>query len=124
MTTNLTLQLQFWSPRMLCVLLAMFLSIFALDVFGESQGFWETSIALLMHLTPSGVVLILLAIAWRWPLVGAVAFPTLGLLYIATFWGRFHWSAYAAISGPLILIGVLFLVDWVRRISAQSIRVE
>ena len=54
----------FWMPRTLCALFAIFVSIFALDVFGE--GFWDTIVALLMHLVPTGIILIALAIAWRW----------------------------------------------------------
>ncbi len=102
----------FWTPRVLCILFAIFLSIFAADVFGEGRGFWETVLALLMHLIPSGMVLIVLAISWRWEWVGAVVFLALGVLYLIFAWTRqFHWSAYVAISGPLFLIGILFRVD-------------
>ncbi len=27
-----------------------------------------------------------------------------------------HWSAYVLISGPLFLVGAMFLIDWVYRI--------
>lgn len=102
----------FWSPRILCILFALSLCIFAADVFGDGRGFWETVLALLMHLIPSAIVLIVLAIAWRWEWVGAVVFLALGALYLIFTWGQFHWSAYVAISGPLFLIGILFLVNW------------
>jgi hypothetical protein len=36
----------FWSPRVLGILIAIFISLFALDVFGEGYSFWETIIAL------------------------------------------------------------------------------
>ncbi|MFZ0631899.1 MAG: hypothetical protein WA399_21155 [Acidobacteriaceae bacterium] len=36
-------------------------------------------------------------------------------IYLIFEWGRFAWTAYAFISGPLILIGALFLLDWLRR---------
>ncbi len=35
-------QFLFWSPRVLTILFALFLSLFALDVFGEGYGFWAT----------------------------------------------------------------------------------
>ena len=35
-------QLLFWTPRILGILFALFLSMFALDVFGEGYGFWGT----------------------------------------------------------------------------------
>ncbi len=107
--------LLYWSPRVLCFLFAAFLSIFALDVFTEGQSFWQTVIALLMHLVPSFLVLIVLAISWRWEWVGAVVLAALGVLYIVMFWGRFPVSVYVAIAGPLFLIAGLFLVNWVMR---------
>ncbi len=102
----------FWTPRVLCLLFAGFISLFALDVLGGGHGFWETVLALLMHLVPTALVLILLAVSWRWEWIGGVAFPALGLLYLINFWGKFHWSAYALIAGPMFLVGALFLVNW------------
>jgi hypothetical protein len=111
----------FWTPRLLGLLFAAFISLFAMDVFGESRGFWQTALALVMHLIPTGILLLLLAVSWRWDWVGGVVFPALGLLYIAMFWGRFHWSSYAVIAGPLILIGTLFFVSWRGRKNIQPL---
>jgi hypothetical protein len=108
-------RLLFWTPRVLCILFAGFVSLFALDVFGEGYGFWETILALLIHLVPTYVVLILLAIAWRWEWVGAILFGALGVWYILMTRGRFPWTTYLMMSGPLFLIGVLFLLNWVYR---------
>jgi hypothetical protein len=106
-----------WTPRVLCLLFAGFLTLFALDVFGEGHGFWETTLALFMHLIPTWIVLIVLAICWRWEWVGAMLFAALGGYYLISTWGRMHWSAYVVISGPLFLVGALFLVDWLYRRS-------
>jgi len=105
----------FWTPRALCVLFAPFLSIFALDVFDEGFGFWKTIVALFMHLIPTWIVLAVLAISWRWGLMGTLLCSALGAFYVIYFWGRFHWSAYVLISGPLFLISALFLIDWLSR---------
>lgn len=104
-------RLLFWTPRILCILFAAFVSIFALDVFGEGYSFWETIVALAMHMIPTAVVLIALAIAWRWEWVGGLLFIALGAVYILIF-PQGHWSAHLFISGPLFLVGILFLVDW------------
>jgi hypothetical protein len=104
--------LLFWVPRILTLLFAIFLSLFALDVFNEGYGFWKTLLALFMHLIPTWLVLGALAVSWRWEWVGAVLFTSLGLWYIIMAWGRFHISAYLVISGPLFLLGALFLLDW------------
>jgi len=109
-----------WTPRILCLLFAVFLSLFALDVFGQGYEFWETVLALLMHLIPTGIVLVVLAVSWRWERIGAILFMALGIWYLLTAWGRFHWSAYVVISGPLLLVGVLFLASWLNRTRIQS----
>jgi len=101
-----------WTPRILCLLFASFVSLFALDVFEESRGFWNTALALLIHLIPTGLLLLILALSWRWEMVGGLLFPALGVFYIVAFWGRFHWSVYAIISGSLFLVGGLFLLSW------------
>ena len=102
----------FWSPRVLCILFAMFLSLFALDVFNEGYGFGETIFALLMHLVPVYIVVIILILAWRREWIGAILFIALALFYLVMSWERVHWSAYWGISGPLVLLGVLFMFNW------------
>jgi len=113
-------RLLFWAPRILCILFAVFVSLFAFDVFEEGHGFWGTMLALLMHLIPTFVILIVLAISWRWEWVGGILFIALGVLYLVMSWGRFHWSAYLVISGPLFLVGVLFLINWLYRAQLRT----
>lgn len=110
-----TKRLLHWTPRILGLLFAIFLSLFALDVFDEGYGSWETVVALFMHLVPTFIVLIVLAIAWRWEWVGAVLFCGLAVFYVLWTWGRFPFGTYLAISGPLLLVGILFLLNWRRR---------
>jgi hypothetical protein len=112
MTTPLK-RFLFWTPRLLCLLFAAFISIFALDVFEGHHGFMETAVALAMHLIPTAALLLVLALSWRWEWVGAAIFPALGIFYLVAFAGRFHWSAYAFIAGPLFLLGTLFLINWI-----------
>ena len=101
-----------WTPRILGLLFAAFLSVFALDVFGEGYTFWQTILALTMHLIPTAVVLGALAISWRWGWAGGLVFLALGAWYLVMTWPRFHWSAYVVIAGPLFLLGLLFEIDW------------
>jgi hypothetical protein len=93
------------------LLFAIFISLFALDVFMEGYSFWETIWALLMHLIPTAIFLLALAIAWRWEWIGGVLFILLGILYIVLFWEPDGWEVYLIISGPLFLLGTLFLLD-------------
>ena len=108
-------RLLFWTPRILCILFAVFVSLFALDVFNEDYSFWETILALLIHLIPTYIILIVLAVSWRWEWVGAILFSALGLLYMLMSWGQFNLSVYLMMSGPLFLIGILFLLNWLYR---------
>ena len=101
----------FWSPRILGILIAVFVSLFALDVFGEGYSTVETIVALAMHLIPTFVILVVLGIAWRWEWIGGFLFVTLGVLYITLFWEPSNLPAYLVISGPLFLAGILFLLD-------------
>ncbi len=113
-------RLVYWMPRVLGILLAVFLSIFALDVFGAGYSFCETIAALVMHLLPTGIVLAVLAIAWRWEWVGAVLFVALGAGYLALTWGRFEWPGFLLVVGPLFLVGLLFLVNWFYRAQLRA----
>ena len=114
-------RLLFWAPRMLCILFAVFVSVFAFDVFDEGDGFWETVIAFLMHLIPTtGVILVVLVLSWRWEWIGGVLFIALGVLYLFWSWGRFDWIAYLAISGPMFSVGVLFLINWIFRAEIRA----
>lgn len=103
----------YWTPRILCMVFAAFTSLFALDVFREGAGFWETALALFMHLLPSTILLIvILIVTWKREWIGAVLFNALAVFYIGFFWGRFPWFTYVLISGPLFLVGILFLLNW------------
>lgn len=75
---NATLQRSlYWVPRLICIAFALFLSLFALDVFNEHYGFGRTILALSVHLIPVYIVAAVLIVAWRWEWVGAAAFTAL-----------------------------------------------
>ncbi|MGL2964422.1 DUF7670 domain-containing protein [Flavobacterium sp. RSB2_4_14] len=101
-----------WLARVLSICFALFVSIFALDVFEENLEFWDKALAFLVHLTPTYLVLLVLFIAWYKELLGAIIYSILGILYIIIAWGRFDWTAYLFISGPLFCIGTLFFISW------------
>jgi hypothetical protein len=106
-------RLLFWAPRLLTVAYAIFLSLFALDVFNEKLSVGKLLLALLIHLTPVAIILLVLAFAWRWEWVGTVIFAGLGIFY----WVRAvrHPNWVVLISGPLFLLAALFLVSWMQR---------
>ena len=103
----------YWSPRVLTILVALFLSLFALDVFEEGRGIGETIIALLIHLVPTWIVLAVLLLAWRWEWLGTLLYVAAGMLYLVKNLNHPDWIL--VISGPLFLVGVLFLLGWLLR---------
>ncbi len=113
-------RLLIWTPRVLCLLFAAFISLFAADVFGEGYGFWQTILALLIHLIPTWILLAVLVLSWRREWTSGILFNVLGALYLVMFWGRFHWSAYLCISGPLFLVGTLFTLNWLYRSELRT----
>jgi hypothetical protein len=105
----------FWTPRVLGLLFAGFVSLFALDVFAGPEGAARKLAAFAVHLVPTAMVVAALLVAWRWEGIGALLFLGLGVYYLATSWGHLGWDACLAIGGPLLVTGALFLLSWLRR---------
>jgi cell division protein FtsW (lipid II flippase) len=98
----------YWLPRILSILFIGFISLFALDVFGQPQWF----LALLIHLIPSYVLIAVTIIAWKHDLIGALGFFCLALLYVWMVGLNRHWSWYVGISVPAALVGFFYLLSW------------
>ena len=113
-------RLLFWTPRVLGIAFALFISIFAMDVFTAHYSLPQLLVALGMHLIPTALIVVALAVAWRWEWVGAVLFFGLGVAYIVTVRGRAQWDWYLFIAGPLFLVGLLFLLNWRHRAELRQ----
>lgn len=113
-------RLIYWTPRILCILFAAFLSIFALDAFDTPGGLPQVILAFATHMIPTALVLIGLAIVWRHEWIGTIIFPLLAVVHFAMMGGRLHWSAYVVIEGPLLFMGVLFLLSWRNRTALKA----
>ena len=107
----------YWAPRISSILLILFLSMFALDIFDMGLGFWGTIVGLFIHLIPSFVLIILLVVAWKYELVGGIAFISAGILYIILLlmkpqldWYMLSWSL--TIAGPAFIVGILWILNW------------
>ena len=100
-----------WAPRIAGILVAGFLGLFALDAF-EGQSLLLGLAAFAIHLIPSLLVLAAVAAAWKFEWVGGVAFLGLALAYAIMVRWRLDWIA--VISGPLAIVGLLFLIAWHR----------
>jgi hypothetical protein len=114
----------FWAPRILSIIFILFLMIFSLDVFAENLSFWEIALGLFMHNIPALILLVLVIVSWKHELVGAITFISAGILYIlwtfiSVIMGGFDWrialSWSLTIAGPAILVGILFLLNWISK---------
>lgn len=114
----------YWTPRLLSILFICFLTLFSLDMFESGMSAGEVMLGLLMHNIPSIIMIVLLIIAWRKEIVGAISYFNVGILYIGfvTFSvvnSGLQWylaiTFSITIAGPAFIIGVLFLINWKKR---------
>ena len=106
-----------WTPRVLGILIVLFVSAFALDAFSDSQPFGKALVDFGVHLVPALILVGIVLLAWRWPWVGAAAFTTLAVVYALNS-PRLDWSLL--IAGPLLVVGLLFLWSWRQVGGAQK----
>jgi hypothetical protein len=99
----------FWAPRLLGIAFAAFLGLFALDAFEVGKPLGRAIMDFVVHLLPAFVVLGVLALAWRDARIGALAFLMLAAAYAV--WVGFRLDWMIAISGPLLLVAVLFMLS-------------
>lgn len=110
---NIDNKILYWSPRILAILFVAFLCLFSFDGFTEFNG-WETILGILAHLAIPIIVLLATIIAWKRDLVGSIAFLVFAVYYIYMVGLDHHWSWYISISGPALLVSILFFINWFR----------
>ncbi|MDP2792436.1 MAG: hypothetical protein Q8O15_11850 [Rectinemataceae bacterium] len=100
-------------PRIAGIGLILFVGLFSLDVFDTQESLWAQLGGFIIHLLPSLILTLVLFVAWKFELIGAITYMGIALFYYVLTGGREHWSAYAVLSGSLFLVGILFLVSWI-----------
>jgi len=91
----------YWLPRILSILFIAFISMFALDVFGEPNWFP----ALLIHLIPSFILVAITIFAWKNERLGGFAFIGAGILLM--FFTHFE---AIILYVPIFAIAALYLI--------------
>lgn len=97
--------------------------MFSLDVFEPGLSAKEIAIGLFMHNIPALILLIVIIISWKHEIVGGIVFILAGILYILTMLmnileSSFEWymiSYSLIIAGPAFLIGILYILNWVKK---------
>ncbi|HTW49284.1 MAG TPA: hypothetical protein VMD92_15130 [Acidobacteriaceae bacterium] len=123
--SRVTARFIYWSPRILSVAFAIFLSLFALEAFNEVHGFGRILLAILIDLVPALVIVAVLIAAWRWEWIGAGLFFLAAVYYAWSWTGpprHVHWTPIAGISGPLLVMAALFLMSWIERSNVRLAR--
>ena len=110
----------YWTPRVICILSILFISLFALDTFDPDLTIWQQIGGFLIHMIPSFMLLAALLIAWKWELTGGIIFIILGLLlssFLYTHNYRMNQSVWLSLGivlmmgFPFVLSGILFVLN-------------
>ncbi len=113
-----------WTPRILCILAILFVSLFALDSFSSERTFWQNTAALMLHLIPSFALIAVLIVAWKWEKVGGITLTIIGLafgIFIFIFnFKKSHSVANSLLTTlilciPFVLAGILFIRSHFRK---------
>ena len=116
----------YWTPRILSILFLCFLAVFSLDVISPDLSLGQIVLGLFMHNIPVFILLIVLLISWKYEIVGGVVFILAGALYVAMiliniFRNSFEWYMLLwilMIAGPAFLVGILFIINWLKKRNA------
>jgi len=115
-----------WTPRIICILAILFISMFALDAFSPELSIWQQISDFFIHLIPSYILIAILTIAWKREFVGGVFFTILGLgLSPFIFLHNYHMNhsvamslgILLAITFPFVLVGILFILSYFKKIK-------
>ncbi|MEI6696926.1 MAG: hypothetical protein WCO13_12765 [Bacteroidota bacterium] len=117
---NKTLSILHWTPRIICMLAILFVSMFALDAFESGLSIWQQIGGFLIHLIPSFVLLTFLIISWKWEYVGGIIFAIIGLglspfVFMLNY--RMNHSILQSlfiilvITIPFFVVGILFILS-------------
>ena len=102
----------YWAPRVISILFALFISMFGFDVFDMGIGFPEIILAFFMDMLPAILVAVMVIIAWKWEMVGAIICAGLGLFYIFGMNYNMDFVVFLLIPLPLFILAVLWFLAW------------
>lgn len=109
-----------WTPRILCILLILFISMFAMDSFAPGFTFWQQIAAFAIHLIPTFVLIGLLILSWKKEFIGGLIFTLIGIglspiLFIFNY--KMNHSlgmsllVISTLTVPILIIGILFILS-------------
>jgi len=96
-------RLLLWSPRILGILVTLFIGMFALDALSEGKPLLLALRGFVIHLIPAFVLMAIVVASFRRQWIGAVGFIGVAIYYAARM-SRGHIDWIVAISGPLFVV--------------------
>jgi hypothetical protein len=127
---NASVKVLKWLPRIICILVILFISMFSLDAFAPGLTLWQQLGGFMIHNIPSFVLLVFLIFAWKRELTGGIIFIILGfilslLVFLLNHY-RNHFSLgrslgiVAMIALPFVVAGILFIMSYYRKKKEPS----
>jgi len=120
MKMKTSIQVLHWSPRILCIVAILFVSLFAFDAFAPGLTIWQQLAGFSKHLIPSFILLACLIVAWKKELIGGILFVLIGLA-LSPFvfqlnYQRTHLVGVSLviilmITFPFVVVGILFILS-------------
>jgi len=104
----------YWVPRGVAILSAILMIILSLDSFGGDTPILEQILGFVIHLIPSFIIIIALALSWKNELLGGIIFNAIALFSFLFFRTYEDFVVFLIVTFPLLLIGELFFYHWYR----------
>lgn len=114
MSTRLT-SFIYWTPRIAGILIALFVAMFALDVFDGQASIWMMIGGFFIHALPGIIMGGVVALAWRKPVIGFVVFLLSAVFFLRTVIRAPFQDSLGMLllfSGPMAMIATLFWANW------------
>ena len=92
------------------MLLTLFVGVFALDAFEPDAPATDQAVHFLLHLLPAIALFAVVMLGWQRPMLGGTTLLALAIGY--AIWANEHPGWILTISGPIAIVGFLFIATW------------
>lgn len=109
----------YWTPRVLAILFTLFIMMFSLDVFDGASSLTDQLIGFFMHNLPAMGIIVIIVLSWKKDIIGMIGFAliAIGLFMMVSVSmppeGSAVNPAVIFISGPALLISLLYGLSWI-----------
>jgi hypothetical protein len=101
-----------WAPRVIALILILFISLFAFDGFVPGISGYEKTLAFVIGLLPAIILALALILAWFFKLAGGITFVTLGIAMTLFFHTYKSDLSFLTLSSPVLVVGILFILSY------------